>query len=171
MSYGWERPKIVESVHPEETTLSMMMGQFHVRIQKNELNVPSDVPSHVPSNVPSRVPSNVPSFSLDISRVSLCLSLAFPTMKDVDYTKALNVILALYEGNMSMQAIMSLVGDSNRSRVRKNVVAPLIKEGLIAPTVSDKQTSPEQTYQLTELSQSLLKTPDYITDPQSLNAK
>ena len=171
MSYGWERPKIVESVHPEETTLSMMMGQFHVRIQKNELNVPSDVPSHVPSNVPSRVPSNVPSFSLDISRVSLCLSLAFPTMKDADHSKALNVILALYEGNMSMQAIMSLVGDSNRSRVRKNVVAPLIKEGLIAPTVSDKQTSPEQTYQLTELSQSLLKTPDYITDPQSLNAK
>ena len=92
-------------------------------------------------------------------------------MKDAVHCKALNVILALYEGNMSMQAIMSLVGDSNRSRVRKNVVAPLIKEGLIAPTVSDKHTSPEQTYQLTELSQSLLKTPDYITDPQSLNPK
>ena len=167
MSYGWERPKIVESVHPEETTLSMMMGQFHVRIQKNEQNVPSDVPSHVPSNVPSHVPS----FSLDISRVSLCLSLAFPTMKDADHSKALKVILALYEGDLSMQAIMSLVGDSNRSRVRKNVVAPLTKEGLIAQTVSDKQTSPDQTYQLTELSQSLLKTPDYITDPQSLNAK
>lgn len=64
-------------------------------------------------------------------------------MKDAVHSKALNVILALYEGNMSMQAIMSLVGDSNRSRVRKNVVAPLIKEGLIAPTVSDKHTSPE----------------------------
>ena len=92
-------------------------------------------------------------------------------MKDADHSKALNVILALYEGNMSMQAIMSLVGDSNRSRVRKNIVAPLIKEGLIAQTVSGKQTSPDQSYQLTELSQSLLKTPDYITDPQSLNAK
>ncbi len=139
-----------------------MMGQFHVRIQKNELNVPS--------NVPGNVPGNVPSFSLDISRVSLCLSLAFPTMKDADHSKALNVILALYEGNMSMQAIMSLVGDSNRSRVRKNIVTPLIKEGFIAPVLAESLSSPTQTYQLTELSRSLLKTPDYITDPQSLNA-
>ena len=31
MSYGWDQPTIQESVHPEETTLSMMMGQFHVK--------------------------------------------------------------------------------------------------------------------------------------------
>lgn len=167
MSYNWDRPTIVESVHPEETTLSMMMGQFHVKVVSNEMNVPS----HVPSNVPSHVPSNVPSFTPDISRLSLGLSMACPMMKEADLRKAVNVIAALHDGNMSMQTIMSLVGDSNRSRVRKNIVAPLIKEGLIAPTVSDKQTSPDQTYQLTELSQSLLKTPDYITDPQSLNAK
>ena len=167
MSYNWDRPTIVESVHPEETTLSMMMGQFHVKVVSNEMNVPS----HVPSNVPCHVPSNVPSFTPDISRLSLGLSMACPMMKEADLRKAVNVIAALHDGNMSMQTIMSLVGDSNRSRVRKNIVAPLIKEGLIAPTVSDKQTSPDQTYQLTELSQSLLKTPDYITDPQSLNAK
>lgn len=163
MSYGWEKPTIQESVHPEETTLSMMMGQFHVRIQKKEQNVPSHVPGLVPSNVPSSSPN--------ISRVLSFLPLACPTMKEADLTKALNIIVTLSDGDMSMQTIMSLVGDSNRSRVRKNIVAPLIKEGLIAPTVSDKQTSPSQTYQLTELSQSLLKMPDYITDPQSLNAK
>ena len=157
MSYGWDQPTIQESVHPEETTLSMMMGQFHVKMVSNELNVPSNVPSYVPS------------FTPNISRVSLHLSLACPFMKESDLTKAVNVIVALHDGDMSMQAIMSLVGDSNRSRVRKNIVAPLIKVDLIAPTVSDKQTSPAQTYRLTELSQSLLKTPDYITDPQSLN--
>ena len=43
-----------------------MMGQFHVRIQKNEVNVPSDVPSKLP----------------DLSRISLRLSLTIPTMTD-----------------------------------------------------------------------------------------
>ena len=165
MSYGWDQPTIQESVHPEETILSMMMGQFHVKKIPDELNVPS----HVPSNVPSHVPSNVPSFTPDISRVSLHLSLACPVMKESDIPKAVKVIVALNDSDMSMQAIMSLVGDTNRSRVRQNIVAPLIKKGFIAPTVSDKQTSPDQTYRLTELSQSLLQTPDYITDPQSLN--
>ena len=175
MSYGWDQPTIQESVHPEETTLSMMMGQFHVRIQKNELDVPGNVPSHVPSNVPGNVPGNVPSNVPgklpDLSRISLRLSLAIPTMTDTNHGKALTMILALADGAMSMQALMTLVGDSNRSRVRKNIVTPLIREGFIAPAMAESLSSPTQTYQLTELSQSLLKTPDYITDPQSLNAK
>ena len=136
---------------------------------KNVLNVPSNVPGNVPGNVPSSVPSNVPSFTPNISRVSLHLSLACPVMKESDLKKAVKVIVALHDGDMSMQVIISLVGDNNRSRVRKNIVAPLIKEGLIAYTLAENPNSPTQTYRLTELSQSLLKTPDYITDPQSLN--
>ena len=167
MSYGWERPKIVESVHPEETTLSMMMGQFHVRIQKNELDVPGNVPSHVPSNVPS----NVPSKALEISRLAAHLSYAIPTMTQTNQSKALNVLQTLDKRELSTHDIMELIGDSNRSRVRKNIITPLVSSGLINYTLAENPNSPTQTYQLTELSQSLLKTPDYITDPQSLNAK
>ena len=163
MSYGWERPKIVESVHPEETTLSMMMGQFHVRIQKNELNVPSHVPSNVPSNVPSK--------ALEISRLAAHLSYAIPTMTQTNQSKALNVLQTLDKRELSTHDIMELIGDSNRSRVRKNIITPLVSSGLINYTLAENPNSPTQTYQLTELSQSLLKTPDYITDPQSLNAK
>ena len=167
MSYGWERPKIVESVHPEETTLSMMMGQFHMRIQKNELDVPGNVPSHVPSNVPS----NVPSKALEISRLAAHLSYAIPTMTQTNQSKALNVLQTLDKRELSTHDIMELIGDSNRSRVRKNIITPLVSSGLINYTLAENPNSPTQTYQLTELSQSLLKTPDYITDPQSLNAK
>ena len=165
MSYGWDQPTIQESVHPEETTLSMMMGQFHVKMIPDELNVPSNVPSNVPGNVPS----NVPSFTPNVSRVSLHLSLACPIMKESDLKKAVKVIVALHDSDMSTQTIMSLVGDSNRSRVRKNIITPLINSDLIAYTLAENPNSPTQTYRLTELSQSLLKTPDYITDPQSLN--
>ena len=163
MSYGWERPKIVESVHPEETTLSMMMGQFHVRIQKNELDVQGNVPSHVPSNVPSK--------ALEISRLAAHLSYAIPTMTQTNQSKALNVLQTLDKRELSTHDIMELIGDSNRSRVRKNIITPLVSSGLINYTLAENPNSPTQTYQLTELSQSLLKTPDYITDPQSLNAK
>ena len=82
-AYGWEKPTIQESFHPEETTLSMMMGQFHVRIQKKEQNVPSHVPGLVPSNVPSSSPN--------ISRILSFLPLACPTMKEADLTKALKI--------------------------------------------------------------------------------
>ena len=171
MTNGWLQPTIQESVHPEETTLEMLMGTLRMRYTQQEPEGYGDVPGNVPGNVPSNVPGNVPSKLPDLSRLSLRLSLAIPTMTDTYQGKALTMILALADGAMSMQALMKLVGDSNRSRVRKNIVTPLIKEGFIAPAMAESLSSPTQTYQLTELSQSLLKTPDYITDPQSLNAK
>ena len=163
MSYGWERPKIAEAVHPEETTLSMMMGQFHMRIQKNEQDVPSNVPSSVPSNVPSSVS--------EISRMAAHLSYAIPTMTQTNQSKALNVLLTLDKKQLSTHDIMELIGDSNRSRVRKNIITPLVGSGLIDYTLAGNPNNPNQSYQLTELSQSLLKTPDYIADPQSLDIK
>ena len=169
MTNGWLQPTIQESVHPEETTLEMLMGTLRMRYTQQEPEEYGDVPGNVPGNVPSNVPGNVPSKLPDLSRLSLRLSLAIPTMTDTNQGKALTMILALADGAMSMQALMKLVGDSNRSRVRKNIVTPLIKEGFIAPAMAESLSSPTQTYQLTELSQSLLKTPDYITDPQSLN--
>ena len=111
-----------------------MMGQFHVKMVSNELNVPSNVPGNVPGNVPSKLP--------DLSRLSLRLSLAIPKMTDTNQGKALTMILALADGAMSMQALMKLVGDSNRSRVRKNIVTPLIKEGFIAPAMAESLSSP-----------------------------
>ena len=175
MKYNWERPTIQESVHPEETTLFMSMGEFRVRIARQDTDVPSNVPSKsqdVPSNVPSvpSVPSNVPSNLPDMSRVALRLSLSLPTMTQKNMDKALTVIMALYQETMSMLSIMELVGDSNRSRVRKNIIAPLIQNDYITPTSKDTPTNRNQTYQLTELSKSLLQVPDYISNPQSLSA-
>lgn len=153
LKYNWERPKIEESIQPEETTLSMPMkvGFRRTNTPKDNLGVPS-----VPSNVPS------------LSQVATKLYQLAPSMTDLQYEKALNVITALIEGDLSMQSLMSHVGVSNRSRFRKDVIAPLIQIGFIAPTIADKPNSPDQTYQLTEMVHTLLQPPAYITDPQSL---
>lgn len=154
--YNWERPKIEESIQPEETMLLMPMnvGIRRVSSLKDSLGVPS-VPS-VPSNVPS------------LFQVVTKLYQLVPSMTDLQYEKALNVILALTEGDLSMQSLMSHVGVSNRSRFRKDVIAPLIQIGFISPTIADKPNSPDQTYQLTQSAHTLLQPPAYITDPQSL---
>ena len=92
-------------------------------------------------------------------------------MTQTNQSKALNVLQTLDKRELWTHDIMELIGESNRSRVRKNIITPLVSSGLINYTLAENPNSPTQTYQLTELSQSLLKTPDYITDPQSLNAK
>lgn len=129
----------------------MNLGFRRVSSLKDSLGVPS-----VPSNVPS------------LSQVVTKLYQLVPSMTDLQYEKALNVILALTEGDLSMQSLMSHVGVSNRSRFRKDVIAPLIQIGFISPTIAEKPNSPDQTYQLTQSAHTLLQPPAYITDPQSL---
>ena len=106
-----------------------------------------------------------------MSRLAAHLSYAIPAMTQTNQSRALSVLQILRERELSTHDIMELIGDSNRSRVRKNIITPLISSGLINYTLAENPNNPNQSYQLTELSQSLLKTPDYITDPQSLNAK
>ena len=169
MKYNWERPTIQESVHPEETTLSMSMGEFRVRIARQDTDVPSKS-QDVPSNVPSKS-QDVPSNASKISRLETHLSFVIPSMTKTNQSKALNVLITLDKRQLSTHDIMELVRDSNRSRVRKNIITPLLISGLIDYTLAENPNSPTQMYQLTELGKSLLQVPDYISNPQSLNAQ
>jgi predicted HTH transcriptional regulator len=123
--YNWERPEIEESIQPEETMLLMPMnvGIRRVSSLKDSLGVPSNVPS--------------------LSQVVTKLYQLVPSMTDLQYEKALNVILALTEGDLSMQSLMSHVGVSNRSRFRKDVIAPLIQIGFISRTPRGRIAMPD----------------------------
>ncbi|MBQ7531886.1 MAG: hypothetical protein IJT12_09295 [Paludibacteraceae bacterium] len=174
MQYNWERPTIQESVHPEETTLSMTMGEVRIQIARRDGDVPStsqDVPSNVPSGVPSDVPSDVPGNASEIFRLAAHLSSVIPSMTQTNQSKALSVLLTLDKRKLSTHDIMELIGDRNRSRVRKNIITPLVSSGLIDYTLADNPNSPTQTYQLTERGKSLLQVPEYIRNPQSLNVE
>lgn len=181
MQYNWERPTIQESVHPEETTLFLTMREVRIQIARRDGDVPStsqvrpkmsqDVPSNVPSNVPSGVPSDVPGNASEIFRLAAHLSSVIPSMTQTNQSKALSVLLTLDKRKLSTHDIMELIGDSNRSRVRKNVITPLVSSGLIDYTLADNPNSPTQTYQLTERGKSLLQVPEYIRNPQSLNVE
>ena len=53
---------------------------------------------------------------------------------------------------------MQSVGESNRGRMKDNVLAPLLDAGLIELTIPDIPNSPKQKYTLTEKGKGLFKT-------------
>jgi ATP-dependent DNA helicase RecG len=56
----------------------------------------------------------------------------------------------------AMMALLALVGRSNRTKFRRDLLAPLIRAGLIEPTIPDKPTSSRQRYRLTPAGRSYL---------------
>ena len=51
-------------------------------------------------------------------------------------------------GSMSIRELLELSGRSNRTKFREQILAPLLKLGLIEMTIPDKPTSSKQQYKL-----------------------
>ncbi|MDY6990763.1 MAG: transcriptional regulator, partial [Thermodesulfobacteriota bacterium] len=57
----------------------------------------------------------------------------------------------------SIVELMAVVGRTNRTKFRNQVLNPLIEAHLIEMTIPDKPRSPKQRYQITSLGEEVLK--------------
>ena len=92
----------------------------------------------------------VPSLSQALSQA--CPKLLFKFVDD-----SIAVLCAVEKGPSAMTALMELVKEKNRNRFRGNIFSHLIESELIAPTLPDTPTSPDQRYTLTSKGKDLLK--------------
>lgn len=83
------------------------------------------------------------------------LSEACPAI-DVSYVDKAESILAACVKPLPIQDMMRMVKQSNRTRFRKNIIRPLLEEGLLGMRIPTKPTSPLQTYFTTEKGKALL---------------
>ena len=112
-----------------------------------------------PQNVP-RQSQDVPSSSQDVPRqnlVRLKLSQACPKLAQRYIGKATIALTAMLEHDKSLTKLMEIVGEKNRSRLRQQILIPLIDAELAKPTIKDIPNSPKQTYILTEAGKALLR--------------
>ena len=71
--------------------------------------------------------------------------------------KLATVLSELSKNDLSTSEIMMLLKEQNRTRLRKNIINPLLEKGLIAKIILDNQTDPNQKYRLIEKAQEQLK--------------
>ena len=64
-------------------------------------------------------------------------------------------LLANFEGSHSIAELMELVGRTNRTKFREQVLNPIIETRLIEMTIPDKPRSSKQKYRLTEKGRAL----------------
>ncbi|MFZ7214440.1 RNA-binding domain-containing protein [[Pasteurella] aerogenes] len=67
---------------------------------------------------------------------------------DVHLTVEQRYLLDNMNGSMSIRELLELSGRSNRTKFREQILAPLLKIGLIEMTIPDKPTSSKQRYKL-----------------------
>ncbi|MDD7425722.1 MAG: hypothetical protein PUK61_04765 [[Actinobacillus] rossii] len=67
---------------------------------------------------------------------------------DVHLTVEQRYLLNNMSGSMSIRELLELSGRSNRTKFREQILAPLLKLGLIEMTIPDKPTSSKQRYKL-----------------------
>jgi DNA-binding HxlR family transcriptional regulator len=70
---------------------------------------------------------------------------------------AAKTLITLFNAPLSLKVLMESVGESNRGRMRENVLVPLSDAGLIELTIPDTPNSPKQQYALTEKGKRLFK--------------
>ena len=139
----WGRPVIQEKVQPDTVTLILTID--------HSVNNPQNVP---------RQSQDVPSSSQDVPRqnlVRLKLSQACPKLAQRYIGKATIALTAMLEHDKSLTKLMEIVGEKNRSRLRQQILIPLIDAELAKPTIKDIPNSPKQTYILTEAGKALLR--------------
>ena len=69
-------------------------------------------------------------------------------------------VLELAAKPRSLQELMEPSGRTNRTKFRDQVMAPLLKAGLVEMTIPDKPRSPRQRYRPTRAGTRLLKDED-----------
>ena len=77
---------------------------------------------------------NVPSLSQECPKL------------DIRYTFIAEQIISYCSEPHSIQEIMKLVGQTNRSRFKKNIINPLLEVGILSMTIPNKPNSPLQQY-------------------------
>ena len=124
---------------PAQFDVSMLTA-FLVTVEQKDIERFKFVPSDGTPTVSSE--GNVPS-------LSQALSQACPKLLQDFHEAAIVVLLSLKEGSQPIISIMDAVGEKNRSRLRQNILSPLLEAGLVEPTIKDVPNSPKQKYALT----------------------
>jgi len=65
-------------------------------------------------------------------------------------------ILAACRTDQAVPDLLALVGRTNRTKFRTDLLIPLIEEGLVEMTIPDKPKSSKQRYRTTEKGQGVL---------------
>jgi ATP-dependent DNA helicase RecG len=83
------------------------------------------------------------------------LSQAVPSSSQAVLSPSQAALLAGATEPKTLAELMAIAGHSNRTRFRDEVLAPLLRSGLLAMTVPDKPRSPNQRYRLTDAGKTL----------------
>jgi ATP-dependent DNA helicase RecG len=67
-------------------------------------------------------------------------------------------LLEIANNPISIEMLMKVAGQTNRTRFRKSILRPLLEAGLIEMTIPDKPRSSKQKYRLTKTGRELLET-------------
>ena len=95
--------------------------------------------------------------SQDVPSLSQALSQACPKMFFKYMEDAIAVMHVLEQDALPMTALMKVADEKNRNRFKRNLFSHLIEAKLVVPTLTDKPSSPNQRYSLTEKGKELLK--------------
>ena len=123
-----------ELTFPEESTLNG---------QENNSNSSQAVTSSSQDNI-------------HLSQVVTSLSQACPKLNDTRLAAAAKVLVTLRKESLPLKVIMESVGESNRERIKNNILEPLLSSGLIELTIPDIPNSPKQKYVLTQKGKEIL---------------
>ena len=84
------------------------------------------------------------------------MSQACPKLDDTRLVAAAKVLVTLRKESLPLKVIMESVGESNRGRIKNNILEPLLSSGLIELTIPDIPNSPKQKYALTQKGKEIL---------------
>lgn len=91
-----------------------------------------------------------------VTSLSQVLSQACAKLDDTRLLAAAKVLVTLRKESLPLKVIMESVGESNRGRIKNNILEPLLSSGLIELTIPDIPNSPKQKYVLTQKGKEIL---------------
>ncbi len=93
----------------------------------------------------------------DIKNMVQILSQACPKLSQAYLIKAIMAIKAIKDKTVPLSCILKINNEKNKTRLRKNVLIPMLDDNLIAMTHPDTPRHPQQKYYLTDLGLAVLK--------------
>ena len=109
------------------------------------------------SIVSSQVVTSQSQDNTSLSQVCYKLSQVCHKQEKERLNNAAKTLVTLLNAPLSLKVLMESVGESNRGRMKDNILVPLLDAGLIKLTIPDIPNSPKQKYALTEKGQELFQ--------------
>jgi len=109
------------------------------------------------SIVSSQVVTSQSQDNTSLSQVCHKLSQVCHKLEKERLNNAAKTLVTLLNAPLSLKVLMESVGESNRGRMKDNILVPLLDAGLIKLTIPDIPNSPKQKYALTEKGQELFQ--------------